>query len=81
MCFFFILLVNTVLFSACRVSDSGANEREGQNHPWATGFSVFKEGRGEAVFPLLEAFNHLHQGFWRKASSHQGGPIAAALTL
>lgn len=57
-----------------RVSHPGADEREGQDHPWATGLSVSEEGGGEAVLSLLQAFNHLHQGFWGKASSHQGGP-------
>lgn len=57
-----------------RVSHPGADEREGQDHPWATGLSVPEEGGGEAVLSLLQAFNHLHQGFWGKASSNQGGP-------
>lgn len=57
-----------------RVSYPGADEREGQDHPWATGLSVAEEGGGEAVLSLFQASNHLHQGFWRKASPHQGGP-------
>lgn len=55
-----------------RVSRPGTDEREGQDHPWATGFSVSEEGGGETMLSLLQAFNHLYQGFWRKASSHQG---------
>lgn len=58
---------------ARRVSHPGADEREGQDHPWATGLPVSEEGGGEAVLSLLQAFNHLHQGFGGKASSHQGG--------
>lgn len=27
------------------------------------------------MLPLLQAFNHLHQRFWRKATSDQGGRI------
>lgn len=57
-----------------RVSHPGADEREGQDHPRATGLSVSEEGGGEAVLSLLQAFNHLHQRFWGKASSHQGRP-------
>lgn len=57
-----------------RVPHPGADEREGQDHPWTAGLSVSKEGRGEAVLSILQAFNHLHQGVWGKASSHQGGP-------
>lgn len=57
-----------------RVSHPGADEREGQDHPRATGLSVPKKGGGEAVLSLLQAFNHLQSGFWGKASSHQGEP-------
>lgn len=58
--------------STYRVSHPGADEREGQDHPWATRFSVSEKGGGETMLPLLQAFNHLYQGFWGKASSHQG---------
>lgn len=75
--FFFHLSISFIFLStllAYRVSDPGANEREGQNYPRATGLAVSKEGGREAVLSVLQAFNHLHQGFWSKASSHQGRP-------
>lgn len=55
-----------------RVSHPGADEREGQDHPRATGLPVSKERGREAVFSLLQAFNHLHQRFGGEAASHQG---------
>lgn len=55
-----------------RLSHPGADEREGQDHPRATGLPVSEEGGREAVFSLLQAFNHLHQRFGGEAASHQG---------
>lgn len=56
----------------CRISHPGADEREGQDHPRATGLPVTEEGGREAVFSLLQAFNHLHQRFRGEVASHQG---------
>lgn len=71
----FLLYLHKSFYSHIRVSHPGAHEWEGQDHPWATGLSVSEERGRKAVFPLLQAFNHLHQRFWRKTSFDQGGWI------
>ncbi len=55
-----------------RFSDSGADERERQDHERPPGLSVPEERRRATVFSLFQTSHHLHPRLRGKTAHYQG---------
>lgn len=54
-----------------RIPHPGAHEWERKDHPWPSGLLISEERGRKAMFPFLQALDHLHQRLWGKATLNQ----------